>query len=101
MSNKGGYHMASSGSIANDVTPSVIPIGPEIPWPETVNGITDALLHANRDVDGFVLLLRVAALLYRLRAPASMQKTDEFASIAADIYESINVRESGVVGETS
>jgi hypothetical protein len=78
---------ASSGPL--DGSTHVIPIGPEVPWTETAQAIGDALKNADNDLDGWVILMRTMAVIYRLRSPAP--DVEGLLDHVREVYKRVNV----------
>jgi len=83
-----------TGSDLNEKTkPSdtyVIRAGADVPWDETREDIESALKKVDNDLDGFVMLMRIAATLFVARSGENEKdKSNTFTRLAYDIVSRI------------
>jgi hypothetical protein len=97
MENEKGYRLVGDAPIEN-FNGVTIPMGASVPWPETVEGINKTLMQAKSDQEGFGLLMRIAALMYKTRAHPSQQDLPSFLGVCV-LYYDVDVHETVVQAE--
>ena len=70
------------------LTGPVVRIGPGVLWKESVEDIYQSLKTTDTDLDGFVLLLRIAGMMYQVRG--EIPSRENFLNLVGEVWDTIH-----------